>query len=418
MGVFTDTNAKELKTEELTKLVSKVQAMAGDGYEVTSKNYEIFMKPMRKILKLSKQEKEWYLYFDTIYYILYLSCEHSKYDEVVKYAELYYKESALYMDREIPNYPNKNMAYLNTWIYGYIFEAYYRYHQINDAKMDAFMEKYEENAHKYGKTYKYYASVMELSVLYRDVDGAKPAARNFRRYEKDMFSCYVCGHRPYLSYLLLAGEIRQSEEMMLSLINKNIPKQHLWCYEYCLAAEPAAMYRYVLQVCIECGNEEAFCYFYTKYWQQLPYESQWESDAYTFRRLLCALSGVFRKPKDDIREAEKNIKEENHFATVDNIELALDWWCYFTLLDRSGVHEVEISLPGLETSDMAADEDAQAADGEESAKGAESAGKVPTLQVAAYMEKRADEFGALFSKARARFDYEGLKGTYRNCFLV
>ena len=182
MGVFTDIDAKELKTEELTKLVSKLQVIAGDGYEVTSKNYEIFMKPMKKILKLSKQEKEWYLYFDTIYEILYLSCEHSKYDEVVKYAELYYRESALYMDREIPNYPSKNMAYLNTWIYGYIFEAYYRYHQISDAKMDAFMEKYGESALKYGKTYKYYASVMKLSVLYRDVEGAKAAARNFRRY--------------------------------------------------------------------------------------------------------------------------------------------------------------------------------------------------------------------------------------------
>lgn len=417
MGVFTDTNAKELKSEELTKLVSKVQAIAGDGYEVTSRNYEVFMKPMKKILKLAKQEKEWYLYFDTIYEILYLSCEHSKYDEVVKYAELYYRESALYMDREIPNYPNKNMAYLNTWIYGYIFEAYYRYHQISDAKMDAFMEKYEENALKYGKTYKYYASVMELSVLYRDAEGAKHAAGGFRCYEKDMFSCYVCGHRPYLSHLLLADEIRQAEEMMLNFINKNIPKQHLWCYKYCLAAEPVAMYRYVLYECIECGNEEAFCYFYTKYWKKLPYESQWESDAYTFRRLLCALSGVFRKLQDDIREAEKNIKEENHYSTVDNIELALDWWCYFTLLDRSGVHEIEISLPGFNASGGKVETGVQPAENAGSVNDAEDAGKVPTPAVASYMEKRADGLGALFSKARARFDYEGLKGTYRNCFL-
>ncbi|MCH5339669.1 MAG: hypothetical protein J1E03_12875 [Acetatifactor sp.] len=418
MGVFSDIKATELKTEELTKLVSKVQAIAGDGYEVTSKNYEIFMKPMKKILRLSKQDKEWYLYFDTIYEILYLSCEHNKFDEVVKYAELYYRESALYMDMEIPNYPNKNMAYLNTWIYGYIFKAYYHYHQINDEKMDVFMEKYEGNALKYGKTYKYYADVIKLSVLYRDVDGSKAAARHFRRYEKDMFSCYVCGHKPYLSHLLLADEIRQAEEMMLNFINQNIPQQHLWCYKYCLDAGAIAMYRYVLHVCIECGNEEAFRHFYTKYWQKLPYESQWESDAYTFRRLLCALSGVFRKLKDDIREAEKNIKEENHFATVDNIELALDWWCYFTLLDRSGIHEVEIKLPALNTPDAKTKEDAQTADVEESGKGAEDAGKVSTLSVAEYMEKRADEFGALFSKARARFDYEGLKGTYRNCFLA
>ena len=410
--VFITVKTEEIKSAELVKLVNKTRQLAGDGYEILHKNYEPFIKLLKKILRIAKQEKEWYLYFYTIYEILYLCSVHGKYDEIVKYAELYYKESDLYMDRELPNYSNTDMAFLNTWIYDRIYGAYCDYYQISDVKMDAFMERFEKSALKYGKTYEYYKDAMSLSILYQDADGAKIAARNFRRYENDMKSCYVCGHRSYLAHLLLLGENRQAEEMMLDLIHKNIPKQHLWCYKYCLAAEPEDMYRYVLGVCVECGNEDAFRHIYKKYWKKLPYGSQWESDAYTFRRLLCVLSGTFKELKDDIREAEKDIKEnEKHETTVGNMDLALQWWCYFTLLDRSGVHEVEISLPGLNEADVATGIDIQTA---ESGK---RAGKVPTLEVASYMEKRADEFGALFSKARARFDYEGLKDTYRNCFL-
>ena len=407
---------EELKSEELAKLVRKVQALAGNGYDIIHENYEPFVKPYQQILRLAKKEKEWYLYFDTINEILYLNRVHHKYDEVVKYAELYYKESALYMDRELPNYP-EGMAYINMWIYNNIFVAYYQYHQIDDAKMDIFMKKYKESALKYGKTYLYYEDEMDLSLLYRDADRAKEAARNFRLYEKDIRSCYVCAHRSYLAHLLLTGEIRQAEEMLCDFVNKNIPKQHLWCYDYCKVAVADSMYESVLNYSLMSGNEEAFCYFFTKYWAKVPQETQTEGD-WAFRRLLCAYAGLFDRIEDDIQEAEECIKDEQHETTVGNIEIDLRWWCYFTLLDRSGVHEIETGLPGLETSDVKTKGDVQTADGGEGTKVADGTVKVPTLAVAAYMEKRADEFGALFSKARARFDYEGLKATYRNCFLA
>ena len=419
MGViFSGINENQLKSAELKKLVSKVKVLTDDGYERLNKNYELFIGPYMKILRLSKQEKEWHLYFYAIYQIISLNARHDKYDEVVKYAEMYYKECDLYMDRELPNYPGTNMSYLNTWIYDRIFEAYYQYYQIDDAKMDDFMKKYEESALKYGKTYLYYEGEMELCTLYRDTDRVEMAARNFRRYEKDMFSCYVCGHRPYIAYLLLTDQNRQAEEFMTDLVHKNIPKQHLWCYKYCEEAIPDAMYESILFMCVKCGKEESFRYFFEKYWKKVPYENQWESDADAFRRLLCALSGYFHEYKDDLRRAEKNLREEKHETTVGNIEFALAWWCYFTLLDRSGVHEVEISLPGINIPDMKAKENGQDAGGEENEEGTKGASMVPALTVAAYMEKRADEFGALFSKARARFDYEGLKDTYRNCFLT
>ncbi len=78
------------------------------------------------------------------------------------------------------------------------------------------------------------------------------------------------------------------------------------------------------------------------------------------------------------------------------MKCAIDWWCYFILLHKSGVHEVEIRLPGLDT-----DEE----------------GKASALAVSAYMEKKADEYGRKFAQARTGFDYEFLKDSYRKCLL-
>ncbi|MDE7477129.1 MAG: hypothetical protein K2M91_04120 [Lachnospiraceae bacterium] len=45
-------------------------------------------------------------------------------------------------------------------------------------------------------------------------------------------------------------------------------------------------------------------------------------------------------------------------------------WCYFILLDRSGVHTVKTSLPELET---------------------DKNGQVSALAISEYMERKADE---------------------------
>ena len=414
---YTNFKVHELKNEELAGMVRRLQNLTEDGYGAIKKNYALFETSYKRILPLSKQEKEWYLYFYTMYELISLYARHEKYDEVVKYAELFYKETALHMDRELPNYPGTDMSFLNTWTYRDIFRAYYYYHQIDDKKMEAFMEIYEAGAIKYGKTYTYYEDEMTLSVLYRDTERAEKAARNFMLYEKGITGCYVCNCTPYLSCLLLLGQERQAEELMLKFIYKKIPKRHLWCYKYCDNGNEMEMYSIVLFRCIWGGNEEAYRYFFDKYWKELPVESHRKPTSGTIGRLLRAAAGVLNYIEDDLQLVEEDINDTDHYTTVGNMEYALMWWCYFTLLDRSGVREVKIKLPGLNTPDVKTEEDIQAADGEESMKGTENASKVSTLSVAEYMEKRADEFGALFSKARARFDYKGLKGTYGSCFL-
>lgn len=74
----------------------------------------------------------------------------------------------------------------------------------------------------------------------------------------------------------------------------------------------------------------------------------------------------------------------------------LQWWCYYALLDKSGIHTVSIALSELET---------------------DKNGQTATLAVSAYMEAKADRFGSLFAQARKAFDYDFVKTSYQNCFL-
>ena len=74
---YFDIETDGLKSEELAKLIRKVQALTQDGYETAKENYELLMNPLKKILRLSKQEEEWFLYFWTISEILVMNRFHS-----------------------------------------------------------------------------------------------------------------------------------------------------------------------------------------------------------------------------------------------------------------------------------------------------------------------------------------------------
>ena len=104
-----------------------------------------------------------------------------------------------------------------------------------------------------------------------------------------------------------------------------------------------------------------------------------------YDRLVDKVSGV------DIGE-----QQEQKDTTLDDMDSSLNWWCYFTLLDRNGVHTVPITLPGLNTDEN---------------------GQVSTLAVSAYMEERADLFGGQLAQARAAFDYAFIKAAHQKCLL-
>lgn len=390
--------ADGLKNKELADLVRRGQELTNGGYELYDQNEAAIMKLLREILRLSKQEKEWYLYFDALYEIMYEAAVRSgDFPTAIKYAEVYYKDCDLYMDKELPRYSQTNMAYLNTWIYEYIFEAYFRYYQINDAKMDAFMKKFEEAALKYGPTALYYKCEIRLGILYRDADMLEHGKKNFEKYERELVGCYVCEHRPLFGYYLCNDQIRLAEEFMETIIHRRIPKQRQWCYKYCESAETAALYRYLLQASLTLCRPDEFRYFYEKYWMQLPEKTRrnnMNDTEFQAAIFLGAIAGEFEYLEEDLQRVQRDISESVKYTTVECIEVSLAWWCYFALLDKSGVHEVTVGLPGLPQKEN---------------------GKTDCPDVSAYFEKRADDYGMKFAQARAKYDYRLVKNTYREC---
>lgn len=391
-------NESEISNPELAKIVRTLHHLTEGGYDQYDKNNDAIVRLLKKMMILARQEKEWYMYFDALYYMLY-QCNRNGDDRMtVEYAEIYYRDSALYMDKELPNYPDKDMGYLNIYIYDMIYSTYVSYYQIDDAKMDFFMKQFEQNCLKYGKTYLYYENAMDLGIFYHDKEFVENARKNFEKYEYDLKSCYVCAHKQYFGYYLLKDQQDEAEALMLKFINRNIPKKHLWCYEYCQSAETGALYASVLDYCLDLGKTESFQYFYKKYWLKQPRES-WRADKDLWQRCLtmylCAISGNFDELDVDIREAEESFKDYKNQSTIDNIKLALMWHCYFILLDKSGVHEIEIELPVF-----------FAADGSK---------KAETLAVSRYLEEFADDYGMKFAGARKKFDYACIKNTYLTC---
>lgn len=393
--LFGGTHRENFRSKELARLVERAQELSDGEYDLLEHNYKPLSALVKKILILTRQEKEWKVYFDAIYYMLFLQLHNHNYKEMVRYAEVYYRESALHMEQELPNYRDTDMAVNNIYIYDMIFEAYYCYAQIDDAKMELFMENFRDAVFRYGGDELYYDDEMLLGILYRDVDRAKAAAGNYLKHENEINSCYVCRHKNYLKQLILAGQEQQAEELMQRLIHKDIPKKYQWCYLYCQNAVSDEMYIIVLETCIQCGKTDTFHYIFEKYWRELPPEKQWDSEGDSFRRMLCALDGYFDRLGEDLREAEE-AGDAERYATVENMEIFLGWWCYFILLDRSGVHEVSITLPE---------------------PGAGENGLVPTRTVSSYMEKQADSYGRSFARARAQFDYDARKESYRECVL-
>lgn len=248
MGILQGWKPYQIKSQDLAALVGRIQELSADDKDRNQENCQPLAELLNRIMKLSKKEDEWRLYFDAVYYIMWLHNYNNNHMEVIKYAEIYYKECDLHMDEELPKYAGTDMAVTNTFIYELIFGVYSEFAPVGDARMDAFMQRYKQTAQKYGKLYLYDDAEMKLGILYRNGDKARAAARNFLKHEKERTSCYVCGHRTYLEQLLLTGQDEEAEALMLKLLGKEIPPKDRWCYKSCRNATPENMYQIVLKI--------------------------------------------------------------------------------------------------------------------------------------------------------------------------
>lgn len=379
-----------MSSRELINLVNQVRSLTNGGYDRYDQNEDTIIRLLDKILVLSKEEKEWYLYFDALYCMLYILKRGGNHRKILKYAEIYYKDSALYMDREIPNYRDTDLAETNTYCYSNIFDAYLGYYQIGDEKMETFMKMYEETVMKYGGQVHYYRDEMRLAALYRDKERLRRAKNNFEKYEVE--NCYVCMHLQYFPYYFLNNDMESAEEFLDTILQKRIPKKHQWCYERCQNTKAQTLYCSIFEECLGIGDSKSFRHIYEKYWRKVakrlkPGDGRGSMGVSIF---CCAIDGDFSELESDLRQAEETAKTIGKSSTDSAVHKCLRWRTYFLLLEKSGVGEVALSLPDREN-------------------------RILTKDAAAYFEEKADEYGALFAAARKQYDYSLIKNAYLEC---
>ena len=121
--VYEKVRFAQIANQELADMMRRAQKLTQGSYELYEKNYKALSALFKKIINISRQEKEWYIYFNTLYNLMYADMRTQNYRQIVKYAEVYYRDSELYMDSALPNYPGTDMALLNVWICTRIFQA-------------------------------------------------------------------------------------------------------------------------------------------------------------------------------------------------------------------------------------------------------------------------------------------------------
>lgn len=110
------------------------------------------MKLLQGILRISRQEGEWFLYFYSLGEMLLLAAECYNSPVMVKCAEVYYRDIDSHGGKEVFYHAGKDESWINAWICSNIFHVYTGCHQIGDAGMNAFMEKYEAITSLYGES--------------------------------------------------------------------------------------------------------------------------------------------------------------------------------------------------------------------------------------------------------------------------
>lgn len=410
--IFGNFKRQYLLSEEISSLINKANMLTDGEYKLYDVNADSLERILDRILVIARQEKEWYCYFFTLFEMLYVLYRNDKCIKILKYAEIFYRDSAVYMDTAVLNYPYTDIGEYSTWSYNIISYVYRKFPQITDEKMEAFMEQYKEAVKKYGGEKAYYEDELKLALMYKDIKRAKQAKEGLEHSE--IGSCYLCAMKSVFGYYLLCEDYENLERMVFQFRTRTIPAKHRWCYKYCHLAEDRNLILDVLEYCLMVGRSE---YFYKLLKENNKLFQIKDEDAGTSEFYVYACLGDWTSLQDAVELAEDDTEDwkKGEQSAVGHMYDCLCWYCYFTMLDSAGTHEVATKLAGKEvpeiesagekTADNEASETESATDGE----------KCSCLELAAYFEREADKIGGQMEASRKMYDYGALKQSYMEC---
>ncbi len=390
--IYLNEEITAIQAQNIRSMMKQVQQMT-QTEKSEKANMNTIIRLLKKILESARQEKEGYLYFDTLYYLICVSRRQSI-KESLKYARRFLWAAHNYMEQAVMQYPEKAMKDLNMYFFVAVFHIYKESCEITDKHMEEFMRQFYQTVEKYGNKANYYHSQMRLYTLYRKKDALLQAAKNLKK-QNDYEGCIHCMNIPFFIVYVACNDFYGAEQHIEKLMHmKNLcrAQEALGC------GRKGWMYRRILDYCIQWGNSELYWKCMEKYLEYYAEDS--EGDIHTLDFFHHAVGNSFFMINHALEMARRDIQDEIEWknTTVGSIHDYLCWWCYFILFDRHGVHTVKTeAFSEFEI---------------------EKNGEISCLCLAEYFEKKADFLGKKFEISRKEFDYMFLKQAYCICARI
>lgn len=389
-------NFPGIKNPELKSLALHLREL---GKNYNTDNSEQIIPLMPKLLSLAKAEKEWYLYFDGLYDLIYrLTWQAQKAGprKVIQYAEVFYKACSLYLEEALALCPDSDLAITVSFTYSYIFKNYSQFYQIDDQKMDYFWKHYRHIVDQYGGERDYWECRMEYAFMMRDREMAAEAMAGIQKYPMEL-GCYICHNGALLESAMFFGDSEGVRRETDKILNREIPKQYLHQYNTCHNGTAFSQYYEVLERALRCGQSGIFLEFLPEAAALFKDEPDAGDKEDTLLCYFRACAGDFSSLEADLKVAALDLEKMDVNTTTDAVDYSLSWYVYFILLCRKGVESVSLSAasPLLPPS---------LPDGSYSCSG-----------LSACFGQEADRLGALMQKSRRAFPYAALKKDYLAC---
>ncbi len=430
--ILEDLKRNDVVDDRLWEMIDRANKLTEGDNSSRDSNAQVLIPLMKKILSLSKERREWKVYFCDMMELFRLS-RRPKINDVpltFQVAEMFHQDYALHLDEKI-GYFKKNWHHRIPSLASMILRFYLDYPQIDDQKINRMLEIFLECEDYYGNqlTCGDYLRVMTLAVLNKDKELAEQARKKIQAANFEKSWCYVCAYvTPMIKYYLLHKDFDTVQDMALSVYKNAIPIKYQSCSRFIQCEDKEDIISRTLEACLRYGNSQMFNRGFGE-WKTL-YEEPIEGEIWdTFEVLFHALAGDWSRGEERLRLAEKDDRDRRQYKEVPRecLYISLCWYCYFQMLEKQGVNYIELELGeelpsyGEKQQGKIKAKDKEIAENhcsESRDVSGSNKRRIWSCQEASqYFEEQADFLGAEMDQARKNFGYQTVKKTFEESFM-
>lgn len=376
-----------LNNQALFSIVNQARELSDSDYW---KNGKAVLVLLKKIVSKAKQEKEWYLYLETLCQILNHENNFGTNQNVLRYAKIFLRDSALYYEKALKKYPNSPLFVSIMTSYEEIFYVLRLY---ANSEWDFFWQYFETISKQCGSDIHYWKCRLEFALLNRNLSLANQAYDKLQKQNINYSNiCYTCLWRIIEGYYILIDDPEQALLICNRILSRRLPQKAMWSYDICHNTSVKRQYFSLLHFSVITGNRKAYTQF-------LPYfpVPNCPDAIYTFDAYIYASSENFSALEAAVKVAAEDAEQLSDFSEWDGMEYMLSWMAYFKKYAKTGQTAIKIccNAHGF----PAADEN----------------GKCSVEQMVLWFEEKADEIGARFEKNWKDFHYQPLKSSFYQC---